>query len=129
MTVAVRPGKENIPFSYDGVSKVLRVQIDMLLTGGFEVMFHCSTRVSLVAFGDLRRAWSETSFMYHDAFVVLHFVVTYLPWDNDSVIRTVHPSAHVRCRTTGSLEGKGYKHYDGSAETHSGYERTHGANS
>ena len=40
MTVAVRLGKENIPFSYDGVSKVLRVQIDMLLTGGFEVMFH-----------------------------------------------------------------------------------------
>jgi alpha-glucosidase len=40
MTVAVHPGKENVPFSYDGASKVLRVQIDMPLTDDFEVTFH-----------------------------------------------------------------------------------------
>ena len=39
MTVAVRPRKEDVPFSYDGASKVLRVQIDIPLTGGFEVTF------------------------------------------------------------------------------------------
>ena len=39
-TVVVYPGSDNIPFSYDGASKVLRVQIDMPLTGGFEVTIH-----------------------------------------------------------------------------------------
>ena len=39
-TVAVYPGKDNMPFSYDGTSKVLRVQIDMPLTDSFEVAFH-----------------------------------------------------------------------------------------
>ena len=39
-TVAVYPGKDNMPFSYDGANKVLRVQIDMPLTDGFEVTFH-----------------------------------------------------------------------------------------
>jgi alpha-glucosidase len=39
-TVAVHPGKQNVPFSYDSASKVLRVQIDMPLTDGFEVAFH-----------------------------------------------------------------------------------------
>ena len=48
-TVAVHPGKDNIPYSYDGVSKVLRVQIDMPLKGGFEVTFHQSQ------FGDYGR--------------------------------------------------------------------------
>ena len=40
MTVGVHPGKNNVPFSYDGASKVLRVEIDMPLTDGFEVTFH-----------------------------------------------------------------------------------------
>ena len=40
MAVAVYPGKDNMPFSYDGTSKVLRVQIDMPLTDGFEVGFY-----------------------------------------------------------------------------------------
>jgi alpha-glucosidase len=40
MTVAVHPGKDNMPFSYDGARKVLRVQIDMPLTDGFEMAFH-----------------------------------------------------------------------------------------
>ncbi|KAF8496804.1 alpha-glucosidase [Russula emetica] len=40
MAVAVYPGKDNMPFSYDGESKVLRVQIDMPLTDGFEVTLH-----------------------------------------------------------------------------------------
>ena len=38
--VAVNPGSDNVPFSYDGASMVLRVQIDMPLTNGFEVAFH-----------------------------------------------------------------------------------------
>jgi alpha-glucosidase len=38
--VTVYPGKGNVPFSYDGARKVLRVQIDMPLTDGFEVTFH-----------------------------------------------------------------------------------------
>ena len=38
--VGVFPGKDNIPFSYDEASKVLRVQIDMPLTGGFDMTFH-----------------------------------------------------------------------------------------
>lgn len=38
--VAVYPGKDNMPFSYDWTSKVLRVQIDKPLTDGFEVTFH-----------------------------------------------------------------------------------------
>ena len=38
--VAVYPGKDNMPFSYDGTNKVLRVQIDMPLTDDFEVAFH-----------------------------------------------------------------------------------------
>ena len=37
--VAVDPGEENTPFTYDGASKVLRVQIDMPLTYSFEVAF------------------------------------------------------------------------------------------
>ncbi|KAF8496801.1 alpha-glucosidase [Russula emetica] len=40
MAVAVYPGEDNMPFSYDGASKMLRVQIDMPLTDGFEVTFH-----------------------------------------------------------------------------------------
>ena len=40
MAVTVYPGKDNIPFSYDGANKVLRVQIDMPLTDGFQVAFH-----------------------------------------------------------------------------------------
>jgi alpha-glucosidase len=43
VAVAVHPGKagkDNTPFSYDGANKVLRVQIDMPLTDGFEVTFH-----------------------------------------------------------------------------------------
>jgi alpha-glucosidase len=40
IAVAVYPGKNDMPFSYDGTSKVLRVQIDMPLTDGFEVAFH-----------------------------------------------------------------------------------------
>ena len=40
MAVAVHPGDEDMPFTYDGASKVLRVQINMSLTGGFEVTFH-----------------------------------------------------------------------------------------
>lgn len=38
--VAVYPGKDNVPFSYDHASKVLRVQIDVLLMRGFEVAFY-----------------------------------------------------------------------------------------
>jgi alpha-glucosidase len=38
--VAVYPGKDNTPFSYDDANKVLRVQVDMPLTEGFEVAFH-----------------------------------------------------------------------------------------
>ena len=38
--VAVDPGEENTPFTYDDASKVLRVQIEMPLTDGFEVTFH-----------------------------------------------------------------------------------------
>ena len=37
--VAVDTGEENILFTYDGASKVLRVQIDMPLTDSFEVAF------------------------------------------------------------------------------------------
>jgi hypothetical protein len=41
MAVAVYPGKDvSMPFSYNGASKVLRVQIDMPLTDVFEVAFH-----------------------------------------------------------------------------------------
>jgi alpha-glucosidase len=38
--VAVYPGKDSVPFWYDSADKVLRVQIDMPLTEGFEVAFH-----------------------------------------------------------------------------------------
>lgn len=38
--VEVYPGEGNVPFSYDGISKVLHVQINVLLTRGFEVVFH-----------------------------------------------------------------------------------------
>jgi alpha-glucosidase len=38
--VEVYPGEGNVPFSYDGISKVLRVQINVLLMRGFEVEFH-----------------------------------------------------------------------------------------
>ena len=38
--VAVHPGKGNMPFSYEGANKVLRVQIDMPLADGFEVTFY-----------------------------------------------------------------------------------------
>ena len=40
VAVSVHPGKDDTPFWYDGASKVLRVQIDMPLTDGFEVTFH-----------------------------------------------------------------------------------------
>jgi len=38
--VAVYPGEDNAPFSYDGARKVLRVPIDTPLMHDFEVAFH-----------------------------------------------------------------------------------------
>jgi alpha-glucosidase len=40
MAITVYLGKDSMPFSYDGASKVLRVQVDMPLIDGFEVAFY-----------------------------------------------------------------------------------------
>jgi len=39
-SVTVSPGKREVPFSHDAGNNVLRAQIDMPLTGGFEVAFY-----------------------------------------------------------------------------------------